>query len=186
MSENWSKEKIINLIELYENASCLWDTKSSDYKNKIKRTDAFIDMANKLNFKEHEVRKKIESLLTQYRREKKALVLKSGMSRDDVKTPWYAYKYFHFLTNKNTPRITRSNTSEDSNLCDSDLFETESGNEDNENSVSELNSVENSENVEQSVHFDKKKRNFFYRPNAQKCQKDMMKMMTRRKKHMQL
>ncbi|KAL4091676.1 hypothetical protein QTP88_026329 [Uroleucon formosanum] len=159
MSENWSKDKIINLIELYENASCLWDTKSSDYKNKIKHTDAFIDIANKLNFKEHEVRKKIESLLTQYRREKKALVLKSGLSSDDVKTPWYAYKYFHFLTNKNTPRITRSNTSEDSvsNLCDSDLLETESGsNEDNEVSVSELNSVEienYSENVEQCTTF---------------------------------
>jgi len=72
MSEKLSKEKIINLIELYENASCLWDTKSSDYKNKIKRTDAFIDIANKLNVEEQEVRKKIESLLTQYHREKKS------------------------------------------------------------------------------------------------------------------
>jgi len=37
-----------------------------------------------------------------------------------------------FLTKKNTPRITRSNTEEDgnSNLIDSDLLETESGNED--------------------------------------------------------
>jgi len=174
MSDKWSKEKIIHLIELYENASCLWDSKSSDYKNKIKRKDAFIDIANKLNFEEQEVRKKIESLLTQYRREKKALVLKSGMSSDDVKTPWYAYKYFHFLTKKNTPRITRSNTSEDgeSNLFDSDLLETESGNED---SVSEQNSVEienPSENVEQSVpHFDKKKKKLFLSPKRQKMSK---------------
>jgi len=52
MSENWSKENVINLIDLYDNASCLWDTKSYDYKNKIKRTDAFIDITNKLNFDE--------------------------------------------------------------------------------------------------------------------------------------
>jgi len=71
MSEKWSKENIINLIELYVNASCLWGTISSYYKNKIKRTDAFIDIANKLNFEEQEVRKKIESLLTQYRKEKR-------------------------------------------------------------------------------------------------------------------
>lgn len=58
MSEKWSKEKIFHVIELYENASCLWDTKSSDYKNKIKRRDAFIGIANKLNLEEQEIRKK--------------------------------------------------------------------------------------------------------------------------------
>jgi len=89
MSDNkWTKENIIRLIELYENEKCLWDTKSSDHKNKIKRTDVFIKIANDLNFEEQEVRKKMDSLLTQYRREKKALVLKSGMSSDDLKTPW--------------------------------------------------------------------------------------------------
>jgi len=81
------------------------------------------------------------------------------MSSDDLKTPWYAYKYFHFLAKKNTPRNTRSNTSEngESNLFDSYLLESESGNED---SVSELNSVEienHFENVDQSVdNLDKK------------------------------
>jgi len=174
MSEKWSKEKIINLIQLYEDASCLWNAKSPDYKNKIKRTDAFIDIANKLNAEEQEVRKKIESLLTQYRREKKALILKSGMSSDDIKTPWYAYKYFHFLSKKNAPRITRSNTSEDgeSSLLDSYLLESESGNED---TVSELNSVEienHSENVEQSVaNLDKKKKKLFLSPKRPKMSK---------------
>lgn len=64
MSEKWSKEKIIHLIESWnENASCLWDTKSSDFKNKIKRRDAFMGIANKLNkiVQEQEKRKKIES-----------------------------------------------------------------------------------------------------------------------------
>lgn len=50
-------------------------------------TDVFIDIAIKPNFEEQEVRRKIESLPTQYRREKKALVLKSGISSDDIKTP---------------------------------------------------------------------------------------------------
>jgi len=36
MSEKWSNENIVRLIELYENARCLWDTKSSDYENQIK------------------------------------------------------------------------------------------------------------------------------------------------------
>jgi len=55
MSEKRSKENIIRLIEFYENARCLWDRKSSDYKNKIKRTDAFIDIANNLNCEEQEL-----------------------------------------------------------------------------------------------------------------------------------
>lgn len=146
MSDNkWTKENIIRLIELYENEKCLWDTRSSDHKNKIKRTDAFIKIANDLNFEEQEVRKKMDSLLTQYRREKKALVLKSGMSSDDLKTPWYAYKYFYFLNNKNDPRKTRSNTSEDVySEEDFDILDIESVNEDNEN--------DNEKNSEYSVY----------------------------------
>lgn len=76
----------------------------------------------------------MDSLLTQYRREIKALVLKSGISSDDLKTPWYAYKYFYFLNNKNNSRKTLSNTIEDE--CseeDCDVLDVESVTEDDEN-----------------------------------------------------
>lgn len=58
MSDNkWTKENIIRLIELYENEKCLWDSKSPDHKNKIKRTDAFIKIANDPKFEEQEEKK---------------------------------------------------------------------------------------------------------------------------------
>jgi len=50
------------------------------------------------------VKKKIESLLVQFRREKKAVIPKSEMGTADKKKAWWGLPFFKFLRDKNVPR----------------------------------------------------------------------------------
>lgn len=106
----WNQDNVIMLIQLYESNKLLWDTSDSDYKNKYKRKDAYAAIATELGINNaDEVKKKIESILAQFRREKKGTTLKSGMGTAEKKKPWWGLAYLQFLVgDKSTPRSTVS------------------------------------------------------------------------------
>lgn len=103
----WSIEKTISLIQAYEMHPLLWNPRDKLYKNKYKRNDAITEIASLVECSVLEVKKKLESVLSQYRREKKN-VTKSGMATSDRKKPWWGLKYLRFLDVKYTPNHTIS------------------------------------------------------------------------------
>lgn len=106
----WSVEKTISLIQAYELHPLLWNPSEKLYKNKYKRNDAIMEIASDMGCSVLDVKKKLESVLAQYRREKKN-VTKSGMATSDRKKPWWGLKYLRFLDDKYTPN--RTTTSSD-------------------------------------------------------------------------
>ncbi|KAG8278503.1 hypothetical protein J6590_019135 [Homalodisca vitripennis] len=110
----WTQDNVISLIQLYELHRLLWDTNEPNYKNKYKRKDSYTSIAKELGVNNtEEVKKKIESLLVQFRREKKAVIPKSGMGTADKKKAWWGLQFFQFLSDKNVPRQTVSSKTQD-------------------------------------------------------------------------
>ncbi|KAG8323765.1 hypothetical protein J6590_107749, partial [Homalodisca vitripennis] len=104
----WDREKILTLIKLYEQHSLLWNPREESYKMKYKRNDSLKVIATEIGADVEVVKKKIDSLLSQYRREKKIAESKSGMGSDEKKTQWWGLKHFTFLNDKFTRRPTYS------------------------------------------------------------------------------
>lgn len=76
---DWSQEKCLLMIEAYQNHSCLWDPTFEHYKNTKRKQDAWQDIANVLECNFEETKKKMDSLLASYRRERqKKMTTKSG------------------------------------------------------------------------------------------------------------
>lgn len=92
--KKWDKLKIIKFIKLYEENTLLWDTNDINYRHKIKKAEAIQKIAKILDSNYEEIMKKLNTLLTQYRREK-TILNKSHVDR--MKVPWFAYEHFQFL-----------------------------------------------------------------------------------------
>ncbi|KAK4886925.1 hypothetical protein RN001_003196 [Aquatica leii] len=109
--EENAKEVMQQFIELYETLPELWNSKSTMYMNKTKRNQAldkllvFYKNINK-NAKRKDIRKKINTLRSNFRRElKKVLSSKRfGAGAEDVYKPtaWTFYA-LRFLKNNETP-----------------------------------------------------------------------------------
>ncbi|KAL4715603.1 hypothetical protein ACJJTC_006182 [Scirpophaga incertulas] len=102
-----SKEKqfILEIIDLYRLFPCLWNTKSKDYHVRYKKNAAYQTLLCKYremfpNATKDDVKKKINSLRTNYRKELKRHLesKKTASSRNDVYQPtsWY-YNKMYFL-----------------------------------------------------------------------------------------
>lgn len=104
----WDREKTLLLIKLYEQHSLLWNPPEESYKMKNKRNDSLKAIATEIGTDVDFVKKKIDSLLAQYRREKRNVETKSGMGTDEKKKTWWGLKYFAFLNDKFEPRPTYS------------------------------------------------------------------------------
>lgn len=105
----WTVDSAIRLIEAYERYPLLWNPREKLYRNKYKRNDALIEIASDIGCNVLDLKKKLESILAQYRREKKN-VTKSGMATNDKKKPWWGIKYLRFLDDKYTPNRTTSSS----------------------------------------------------------------------------
>ena len=93
----WTQDNVISLIQLYESHRLLWHTNESNYKNKYKRKDFYDSIAKELGVNNtEEVKKKTESLLVQFRREKKkkTVMPKSEMGTADKKKAWWGLPFF--------------------------------------------------------------------------------------------
>ena len=68
----WSNEKSLQLIDLYRGHECLWNPKIVDYKNRVKKVDAWNEICTQFVPKLDviELKKKMESLLSSFRRER--------------------------------------------------------------------------------------------------------------------
>ncbi|XP_018577741.1 uncharacterized protein LOC108916036 [Anoplophora glabripennis] len=118
-----------DFIEVYKSLPCLWQIKSKEYSDRNKKNAAYQKLIEKLKEAKADanrdfVIKKINSLRSSYRKEKKKVSesLKSGAGTEDVYTPtlWY-YDLFKFLDHQETPRrpVTNFEDSQDENDIES-------------------------------------------------------------------
>lgn len=64
------KESVIFLIQKYEEHKVLWDPKNKWHFNKIKKNDAWQEIADSVGIGVEDAKKKMASLLGSFRREK--------------------------------------------------------------------------------------------------------------------
>lgn len=67
---SWSQKKCLSLIDEYEKKELLWNRDHEDYFNKTKKHDAWVEIASAFNVTHEEAKKKMDSLLSSFRREK--------------------------------------------------------------------------------------------------------------------
>jgi hypothetical protein len=97
----WSNTVSLRLIGLYREKELLWNPTHADYKSKLKRLDAWNETSQLLGCDQTEVRKKMESLLTSFRRERQKEEMKTGSGADEAyKSSWFAFKCMLFLRGK--------------------------------------------------------------------------------------
>ncbi|XP_054744339.1 uncharacterized protein LOC129248746 [Anastrepha obliqua] len=117
MARNKPNQIISDFIEMYRSEPCLWQVKSHDYHDRMKRDDAYTKLAKKLDEIEPGATKKsvinkVSSLRSAFRKEKKKVEAskKSGSSADSIYKPalWY-YDLFDFLQDQDTPKTSISN-----------------------------------------------------------------------------
>lgn len=100
--EFWSRGHAQRLIKLYESHRLLWDKNDKGYTNQQSRKNAYEDICRKLDVNDvNEIKKKIESLLAQYRRERRTF---SKPDMAERKAPWWGLESLHFLSERNTSR----------------------------------------------------------------------------------
>lgn len=67
---DWSNEDALLLIQEYQKWRLLWDPKHNEHFNKIKKNDAWEEIAKACSIEIDEAKKKMSSLLGSFRREK--------------------------------------------------------------------------------------------------------------------
>ena len=130
----WSREKIIDLIKEYKKCECLWNADLKDYKNILKKKDAWHDIGRNLEINAADAEQKMKSILAAYRREKKKVTDAkiSGSGAEEMYEPkWFAYQHMKFMHNINRPRATRESLNHTDDSCRNVSDISESNNEEN-------------------------------------------------------
>lgn len=97
MAERWNSETTIKFIEEFRSYECLWNTKSSTYKNKQMRQTSLQKIVEAMNiqgFGIPEAKNKMRNLRSTYYQEKRKIEKSktSGSGSDEVYVPslkWY-------------------------------------------------------------------------------------------------
>lgn len=97
----WDRELTKKLIENYENYTVLWDVSSAEYKNKLKKQNAYREIAGKLEKSEDEVKTKIHHLRTQFMQEmRRVKQKKSGQgTSENYTSKWEFFDALKFIIN---------------------------------------------------------------------------------------
>jgi hypothetical protein len=119
---NWSKDFLLDFIELFRQEECLWRVKSKDYFNRSKKDSSFQILIGKLQEVESDEKgkkvkkKKNNNLRSAFRKEHKK-VLKSQVSgavAEEMYAPrlWY-YNQLRFLCDQKAPHSSTSSMQEE-------------------------------------------------------------------------
>ncbi|XP_036327425.1 uncharacterized protein LOC118740034 [Rhagoletis pomonella] len=88
----WPTEKLLQLIDLYKMSPCLWDPQDRYYKKSVIKDRAWQSISTKLGYNPVATKKKMDSILACYRRERKKHEL------DDYHvSKWFGYEPLSFL-----------------------------------------------------------------------------------------
>lgn len=110
---DWTDTNVIRLINEYREHQCLWDPNSPHYKMMYMKNDAWTDIANTLGCDVEEVKKKFNSLLASFRRERakeRKNRITSGCDEVGHTSTWFAFKHLSFLLDKFSGKDTNKST----------------------------------------------------------------------------
>ncbi|XP_037293607.1 uncharacterized protein LOC119189060 [Manduca sexta] len=96
----WDPNNVLKFIDLYHNRVILWDPKHKHRYNRKLKHDAWVEISKVMNCPIADLKKKLESLQAQLRREKSQM-RKSAVQDEDYISSWYAYDHLKFLLNRN-------------------------------------------------------------------------------------
>ncbi|XP_074035231.1 uncharacterized protein [Leptinotarsa decemlineata] len=96
----------------YRRKELLWNPFNPLFHTNLREKDAWKRVSELFRCKEGYVKKKIDSLLTSFRRGRQMSYYYSGAGTEDIhKSNWFAFKHLQFLMNKFTPRKTIDSSS---------------------------------------------------------------------------
>lgn len=109
--KEWLKSEVDDLINVYRSKPELWDVKNQVYKDRVKKKDAFKEIADKFCTSVEEITRKIHNLRNQFNNElKKSMKKKSGQGSDDLYvSKWPYFKSLSFLKTSLETRATSGN-----------------------------------------------------------------------------
>lgn len=93
----WTNDDALELIEQYRAKTELWNRSDPKYKDKLCRFRAWSEIAERFGCSKAEVERKMNVLLTQYRREKHKMLMKLYQGLQPSPSKWYAFKHFDFM-----------------------------------------------------------------------------------------
>ncbi|XP_050298442.1 uncharacterized protein LOC126737557 [Anthonomus grandis grandis] len=112
----WNREACLKLIDIYEQNPVLWNPKHGLYYNKIKKHDAWVNIGQNMQCGSEEVKKKMESMLASFRREKSKgkKSVGTGKGRQEVYiSKWFAFTRMAFLLDRDEPTETLTSLNDD-------------------------------------------------------------------------
>ncbi|CAK1596286.1 unnamed protein product [Parnassius mnemosyne] len=101
----WNKENTALLIEYFKEKRELWDSTSVHFKDRNKKHDAWMDLADKFDKEKSVIEKKMRSLIGQFQRELKKP--RSGAGAEELTSKWFGFELLLFLKDKNKVRSTK-------------------------------------------------------------------------------
>ncbi|KAJ8884590.1 hypothetical protein PR048_016447 [Dryococelus australis] len=101
----WSKDIVINRIELFREKTVLWDQTCAQFKDRNCKNNTWVIIAHEMQVSKTEVQNKMKILIGQYQRESKKGTSFSGV--DSAKSKWFACESLRFLKDKPAPRRTQ-------------------------------------------------------------------------------
>lgn len=97
----WTDDKVLVLIEEYKSRPGLWEPNHPHYKYANRKNEYWRSLANAVQTNVAEVKKKLNSLLASFRRERAKVKKASGKSSKEVfQSNWFAYNSMAFLLDK--------------------------------------------------------------------------------------
>lgn len=96
----WSREKTLELIEMYKSSPVLWDSDHELYRKREKKEEVKAALAATFNTTAQEITRKLHNLRTQFNCElRKQALRKSDSTKEDGKlqSNWEYFDYFDFL-----------------------------------------------------------------------------------------
>lgn len=103
----WKTEDVTHLLEMYRDRPNLWNCKADTYKDRNKRHDSLMEIAEYFKVPKEEIERKLKNLLSHFKRElkKEKTTSGTGSGTDNAyKSRWFAYNYLLFLKDRDSPR----------------------------------------------------------------------------------
>nr|CAH7750463.1 unnamed protein product [Callosobruchus chinensis] len=113
----WDHDKTLYFIERYKAYNVLWDPAHGHHYNKIKREDAWSEIAEEIDSTVDICKKKMTSLLASLRRERQKIKKsreKGRLGEETYHSSWFAYKSMLFLLERDVTGSTKDTVSSSS------------------------------------------------------------------------
>ena len=116
----WSKDFLLEFIELFRQEECLWKVKSKDYYNRSKKDASYETLIGEVQEVEPDATRdtavKVNNLRSAFRKEHKKVIKSqvSGAGAEEMYTPrlWY-YNQLLFLCDQEAPHSSTSSMQEE-------------------------------------------------------------------------